>query len=101
MGYHSEAPLSKMPDKGQQPTSQRKQDTILFADLSGFTAMSANLDPEEVRTRPHFAVLVPTSFANSGSDRIIHSLVPRNLQDSVATLVASPKASTNPCPTEA
>jgi class 3 adenylate cyclase len=38
-----------MPDKSQQPASQRKQATILFADLSGFTAMSANLDPEEVR----------------------------------------------------
>jgi class 3 adenylate cyclase len=38
-----------MPDESQHPTSQRKNATVLFADLSGFTAMSANLDPEEVR----------------------------------------------------
>ncbi len=38
-----------MPDINQLPTSQRKNATVLFADLSGFTAMSTNLDPEEVR----------------------------------------------------
>jgi len=38
-----------MPDNSQHPASQRKNATVLFADLSGFTAMSANLDPEEVR----------------------------------------------------
>jgi class 3 adenylate cyclase len=38
-----------MPETNQLPSSQRKNATILFADLSGFTAMSANLDPEEVR----------------------------------------------------
>jgi len=32
-----------------QPSSQRKQATVIFADLSGFTAMSETLDPEEVR----------------------------------------------------
>jgi class 3 adenylate cyclase len=32
-----------------QPSSQRKQATVVFADLSGFTAMSETLDPEEVR----------------------------------------------------
>jgi class 3 adenylate cyclase len=38
-----------MTEANQAPLSQRKQATILFADLSGFTEMSANLDPEEVR----------------------------------------------------
>lgn len=31
------------------PQPQRKQATVLFADLSGFTAMSESLDPEQVR----------------------------------------------------
>lgn len=38
-----------MPEESHSPTSQRKNATVLFADLSGFTAMSTNLDPEEVR----------------------------------------------------
>ena len=38
-----------MPDATDQPAVQRKQATIVFADLSGFTAMSENLDPEQVR----------------------------------------------------
>lgn len=33
-----------------QPVAQRKQATVVFADLSGFTEMSENLDPEQVRT---------------------------------------------------
>jgi class 3 adenylate cyclase len=32
-----------------QPSSHRKQVTVVFADLSGFTAMSETMDPEEVR----------------------------------------------------
>lgn len=33
----------------QEPSSQLKQVTIVFADLTGFTAMSETLDPEQVR----------------------------------------------------
>src|SRR4051794_37767330 len=32
-----------------QPEGERRQVTILFADLSGFTALSQSLDPEQVR----------------------------------------------------
>jgi class 3 adenylate cyclase len=38
-----------MSDINQPPAAQRKNATVLFADLSGFTAMSTDLDPEEVR----------------------------------------------------
>ena len=31
---------------------ERKQVTVLFADVSGFTRLSERLDPEEVRTAP-------------------------------------------------
>jgi adenylate cyclase len=38
-----------MPDVTKQHQSQRKDATVLFSDLSGFTAMSSTLDPEDVR----------------------------------------------------
>jgi len=38
-----------MPQPHDLPEPQRKQATIIFADLSGFTAMSEVLDPEQVR----------------------------------------------------
>jgi predicted ATPase/class 3 adenylate cyclase len=37
-------------DAGRMPAEQRKMVTILFADLAGFTAMSENLDPEDLRS---------------------------------------------------
>jgi class 3 adenylate cyclase len=39
----------QMPEPNEQPAPQRKQATIVFADLSGFTAMSEDMDPEQVR----------------------------------------------------
>ena len=37
--------------EGEKPSlgGERKQITVLFSDLSGYTAMSERLDPEEVR----------------------------------------------------
>src|SRR5690348_10921648 len=35
------------------PVAQRKQVTILFADVSGFTAMSETMDAEDVRDTMH------------------------------------------------
>jgi class 3 adenylate cyclase len=34
---------------GNEPAGERRQVTVLFADLSGFSALSRSLDPEEVR----------------------------------------------------
>lgn len=35
---------------GQAPDAQRRRVTVLFADMTGFTAMTARHDPEDVRT---------------------------------------------------
>mgnify|MGYP003583823182 FL=1 len=37
------------PPPAPTPEADRRQVTVLFADLSGFTALSERLDPEEVR----------------------------------------------------
>src|SRR6185295_6000578 len=37
-----------MKDKGDTREGQRRHATVFFADISGFTAMSEKLDPEEV-----------------------------------------------------
>jgi class 3 adenylate cyclase len=37
------------PGPASSPDSERKQATVLFSDLSGYTAMSEKLDPEEVK----------------------------------------------------
>ena len=44
------APSEARPDSPQPPSSQgeRRQATVLFSDLSGYTAMNERLDPEEV-----------------------------------------------------
>ncbi|MCH7478333.1 MAG: zinc ribbon domain-containing protein, partial [SAR324 cluster bacterium] len=35
-------------EESPSPTGERRQATIVFSDLSGYTAMSEKLDPEEV-----------------------------------------------------
>lgn len=39
-------PLDAEPER----SAERRQITVVFSDLSGFTAMSENLDPEDVQT---------------------------------------------------
>ena len=39
-----------MTPEGTDRTSERRQATVLFADISGFTTMSEKMDPEEVTT---------------------------------------------------
>ena len=46
------APLSDLPlvtDKAAQDTAQRRQVTVMFADLVGSTALSTRIDPEDLR----------------------------------------------------
>ena len=43
----SDAPLAT--DKGPQDTAERRQVTVMFSDLVGSTALSARMDPEDLR----------------------------------------------------
>src|SRR6478609_2873070 len=46
------APLSDAPletDKAAKDTAERRQVTVMFADLVGSTALSARMDPEDLR----------------------------------------------------
>ncbi|MGH2757952.1 MAG: adenylate/guanylate cyclase domain-containing protein, partial [Actinomycetota bacterium] len=42
--------LDPRPAEAAQPTEERRWTTVLFGDLSGFTKLSENMDPEDVRT---------------------------------------------------
>jgi class 3 adenylate cyclase len=45
-----QAPLqSAMPEAKPQDTAERRQVTVMFADLVGSTALSARMDPEDLR----------------------------------------------------
>jgi class 3 adenylate cyclase len=70
--------------------SERRQATILFADISGFTAMSEELDPEEVTTivADCFAVLGATVADYGG-------VVDKYMGDCVMALFGAPKALEN------
>ena len=46
----SRAPLqSAMPEAKPQDTAERRQVTVMFSDLVGSTALSARMDPEDLR----------------------------------------------------
>src|SRR5438094_154879 len=56
------APLEKQPQPliapdgeaaGSAPREERRWATLLFADLSGFTAMAERMDPEDVKALAH------------------------------------------------
>jgi class 3 adenylate cyclase len=72
------------------PPSQRKQATILFADLSGFTALSERLDPEEVRTlvNRYFESLTEVVRRYGGT-------VDKYMGDCLMTVFGAPKAHEN------
>ncbi|MFI4986060.1 MAG: adenylate/guanylate cyclase domain-containing protein [Alphaproteobacteria bacterium] len=69
------------------PSGERRQVTILFADLCGFTALSQSLDPEELRDLVgHYTKLV---------DDLVHSYggtVDKHIGDAVMALFGAPVA---------
>ena len=76
-----------MVEKVVAPQSERRQVTILFADLSGFTALSRSLDPEQV----HELVARFTSLVDGvivGYDGSID----KHIGDAVMALFGAPRA---------
>ena len=70
--------------------SERRQATILFADISGFTEMSEKLDPEEVTT------IVSDCYAELGAVVADHGgVVDKYIGDCVMALFGAPRALEN------
>jgi class 3 adenylate cyclase/tetratricopeptide (TPR) repeat protein len=68
-------------------TDERREVTILFADLSGFTALSHSLDPEEVRELvTRYTALVGQIVVNYGGT------VDKHIGDAVMGLFGAPRA---------
>ena len=70
-----------------QPAGERRQVTILFADLCGFTAMSRSLDPEEIRELVgRYTALVDGIVVGYGGT------VDKHIGDAVMALFGAPRA---------
>ena len=68
-------------------TGERRQVTILFADLCGFTALSRSLDPEEIRDLvSRFTTLVDSIVVNYGGS------IDKHIGDAVMALFGAPRA---------
>jgi class 3 adenylate cyclase len=68
-------------------TGERRQVTILFADLCGFTALSRSLDPEEIRdVVSRFTTLVDSIVVNCGGS------IDKHIGDAVMALFGAPRA---------
>lgn len=83
-------PLHQQLDALTAPPDERKRVTILFADISGFTAMSEHLDPEDVTT------IMNHCFERLSSE-IIHygGTVDKYSGDAVMARFGAPKALEN------
>jgi class 3 adenylate cyclase len=85
-------PLHPIAEWGRQrfggvPTGERRQVTVLFADLCGFTAMSQSLDPEEVHELVgRYTALVDGIVVGYGGT------VDKHIGDAVMALFGAPRA---------
>ncbi len=69
------------------PTSERRQVTILFADLCGFTALSQTLDPEELRELTgRYTALVDGIVLGYGGT------IDKHIGDAVMAIFGAPRA---------
>jgi class 3 adenylate cyclase/tetratricopeptide (TPR) repeat protein len=86
------AELGSQPARPLQPLGtsaigERRQVTILFADLCGFTALSRSLDPEEIRdVVSRFTTLVDGIVVNYGGS------IDKHIGDAVMALFGAPRA---------
>src|SRR5258708_4456374 len=81
------APASIEAPADSAPPHERRQVTILFADLSGFTALSQSLDPEELRDLvARYTKLVDGIVVDYGGT------VDKHIGDSVMALFGAPRA---------
>ena len=72
---------------GEILKGERRQVTILFADLCGFTALSQTLDPEEVRELvARYAALIDGIVVGYGGT------IDKHIGDAVMALFGAPKA---------
>ena len=73
--------------EAQRAVEQRKQVTVLFADASGFTAMSETMDPEEVRDRMNavWARLDAVIISHGGT-------IDKHMGDAVMAIFGAPTA---------
>ncbi len=71
----------------QRAVEERKQVTVLFADVSGFTAMSETMDPEEVRDTMNalWARMDAAIITNDGT-------IDKHMGDAVMALFGAPTA---------
>jgi hypothetical protein len=75
------------PGHADEPAGERRQVTILFADLCGFTALSRTLDPEEVRELlGRYTALVDGIVVGYGG------MVDKHIGDAVMALFGAPRA---------
>ena len=88
--YIPQALADKMRQLGGQVESERRHVTVVFADISGFTAMSEKLDPEEVThiINACFKTLVEVIFKYEGT-------IDKFIGDEIMALFGAPIAHEN------
>jgi class 3 adenylate cyclase/tetratricopeptide (TPR) repeat protein len=81
------APQHAAPPAVDPPASERRQVTILFADLCGFTALSQTLDPEELRElTARYTALVDGIVLGYGGT------IDKHIGDAVMAIFGAPRA---------
>jgi len=84
-GRRLESP--RPPEPEPEPSADRRQVTVLFADLTGFTALAEELDPETVRAFQN-ALFATMAQAIAQGDGFVEKFV----GDAVMAVFGAPRA---------